>query len=170
MNKRWGAAAVAAAALVLSGCASSGDGGASASNTVGASSTSTKAVAARATRTAKPKLTPKGIVTIEDLRAAVQKAGVSCPDTSWKPNLAPDVEHASAEGVCADALTLVVFKDKSTVGQSAIRFDLALLNAQHALDSPDPVNDEILAGPGWGALGAKPTIAMIRAALGGSGI
>lgn len=95
---------------------------------------------------------------------------MSCPDSTWESNLAPDVKHATAEGVCAGTLTLVVFKDKSEVGQAQVRADLAGLDLQHGLESPDAPENEILAGPGWGALGPKPTIAMIHSALGGKGV
>ena len=91
--------AAALAVALLAGCGTRSDDKASATATSASTSSPTSTSAIR----------PDGqYATIDQLRAAVQEAGIQCPDQIWEPVPAPTITQAVGEGKCGNDLTLVV--------------------------------------------------------------
>lgn len=149
--------AVALAVVVGTGALGACGGG-------GSTPASTSTSRATPTTTA---LKTSGFTSVEQLRTSIiNGAHLSCGDAVWKPNLAPTIQGATGEGVCADTLTLVTFPD-SEVNRSAISYGFAGKAVEDALKNSMKNDSTWLVGPGWGAYGVKVTLDQIKSSIGG---
>ncbi|MBD2760044.1 hypothetical protein IEE94_11050 [Yimella sp. cx-573] len=143
--------ATAVAALMLTACGGSSDGGDADSTTE--SPTSTSAIRADGQ-----------YATIDDLRAAVREAGIQCPDSIWEPVAASTIDQAVGEGSCGKDFTIV-----STTADGVPAANSALTNRylDRWLDG-DRTEFTFVQGATWVAMCNAPAAKILEAKMGGT--